>query len=947
MTTTLTNKHVKTFDDILKTYYNSFLKDIPQKNILAELNNITALSSMNIDGTTPVYTTDQLNKFIRNIINFNIKNFDNLKSEKTDTNMEFVGTKTDGKFVYNDKIKEVIIDKLNIINVIVDLLDAYKYCIDNENNGIVKSGYTDNVEIQSIQIVADTTRLYKTGAGAGMYPPVSEAPNAGYIKRIRFTNDAVGKEKTTLFLSIQSFNAKFVDNSNAVNNTLYNNLFRKFNGLTEEGTASANTVETAVTASILDDASSITPDVSNIDTTHIISNATYQRQIFLKSNVDATITNDGTRDSVNKYIIINFLKCLISIQPALRKQTVYALYYYYNFVQLYSTLVINICNVMYAKISDANQPFCIETINTTYSERFSRSISGIQITNAGSGYAFEAGKNFNFSTSHTTPSNQIKNAEYAQLPTIDGSLTLTRLPDITDRGKGYTESKEYSVTISSGTGSGAKIKTIIVPVAMANNRSSQSENIDRFEAVYINVITSISLLQRDIIKYGIDNNFKDKNIVIVDTTSTTTNSQLNAVRVKKNEDNKNKDKVIIIITHKQTIELLNKLENENDIVNNYYVYDNILKYNYLISGYENSTIVISGTTYNSVEITLDAYFSNDDANNANNDNSANNDKKYYDIFKNISNGLITSFSGGVAVLDAPSAGTFLSVNKKDLNQYRLDYNTNKVELSKLNEIIDMNERIVNNQKSLYDAQYNKNTFLNRQILIFNIIICIIVLILIIINVINVEKKHIKSISLACMGVILLLLVIYYISNVTYIESFAVNDKILKLKLAYAQTNLAAHGTTKKNTIDEIIGDINIKFISYFEKISVVLPSVDTTIFYKEIKDTTQADIYKKNYIDNILKSRISQSSNNMNALKYELENNKLYILTLLISSLIFVGLYNIYENYINDDKYVSLIIFISFLIFIIIISYYIINSNRKVRTTYKNIYWGPELSRDF
>ena len=49
MTTTLTNKHVKTFDDILKTYYNSFLKDIPQKNILAELNNITALSSMNID----------------------------------------------------------------------------------------------------------------------------------------------------------------------------------------------------------------------------------------------------------------------------------------------------------------------------------------------------------------------------------------------------------------------------------------------------------------------------------------------------------------------------------------------------------------------------------------------------------------------------------------------------------------------------------------------------------------------------------------------------------------------------------------------------------------------------------------------------------------------------------------------------------------------------------
>jgi hypothetical protein len=946
MTTTLTNKHVKTFDDILKTYYNSFFKDITHKDILEELNNITASTPMNIDdidGTTPVYTKDQLNKFIRNIINFDIKNFDNLKSLKRDTNMEFVGTNQDGTFAYNGKIKDVIIDKLNIINVFVDLLDAYKYCIDNENNGIVKSGYTDTVVIESIQIVADTTRIYN---GSATYPSVSQAPNAGYIKKIKYTGADDTTAKTTLFLSIQSFNAKFFNNDNTPNNTLYNDLFTKIIGATELGGGSETTaVEVLVTTDILPPTSSIAAKDSNTDTIHTISNSVYQRQIFLRTDVDTTITDDS-RKGLNKHIIKIFLKCLISIEPALRKQTVYALYYYYNFVQLYSTLIINICNVMYANVRNDNQlqPFCIETINTTYSEKYSRSISGVRISVPGSGYTDVAGvtKKFTFNTDHTSATNGRVNAVYEQLTKQPNVPTLTTLPNITNRGKGYTESLQYAVTVSPTGGSGAQITTIIVPVAKANNNNSQAENIDRFEAVYNNVITSITLLQNDIIRYGIDNNFRDKNIVIVDSTSTSAN----VVRVKKNLGNINNNKVIIIITNQQTIKLLDKLDNENDLVNNYYVYDNILKYNYLISDYYSSEITISGSIVSTREIILNAYFNNDDAISANNDID---DTKFYDIFKKKTGTALVDadFTADIHVLAVPDAGIFLSVNKKDLNQYRIDYNSNKIELSKLNEIIDMNERIVNNNKSLYDAQFNKNTFLNRQILIFNIIICIIVLILIIINVINIEKKHIKSISLACMGVILLLLVIYYISNITYIETFASNDKILKLKREYANTNPAAHGTTKKNTIDEIIGEINIKFISYFEKISVVLPSVDTTIFYKEIKDTTQSDIYKKNYIDNILKSKVSQSSNDMNALKYEVENNKLYILTLLISSIIFVGLYNIYVNYINDDKYVSLIIFISFLIFIIIISYYIINSNRNVRTTYKNIYWGPELSRDF
>ena len=216
------------------------------------------------------------------------------------------------------------------------------------------------------------------------------------------------------------------------------------------------------------------------------------------------------------------------------------------------------------------------------------------------------------------------------------------------------------------------------------------------------------------------------------------------------------------------------------------------------------------------------------------------------------------------------------------------------------------------------------------------------------NVVNIDKEHIKSISLACLGIILLLLVIYYISNITYIETFQTpTTEFTKLKRTYAITNAPTFASNKFKILDNLITGVNIKFSSYFEKIFIVLPSVDTTTMYREIKDTTQSESDKKKHIKALLLAKKDQSFNNMNALKYELDNNKLYILTLLISSIIFIGLYNIYINYITEDKYVSLIIFISFIIFIVILSYYIINSNRQVRSSYKNIYWGPELSTDF
>jgi NAD/NADP transhydrogenase beta subunit len=184
------------------------------------------------------------------------------------------------------------------------------------------------------------------------------------------------------------------------------------------------------------------------------------------------------------------------------------------------------------------------------------------------------------------------------------------------------------------------------------------------------------------------------------------------------------------------------------------------------------------------------------------------------------------------------------------------------------------------------------------------------------------------------------------SNITYIETFAVDSANIII-LKNTSGDITARNTNKVSALKTEIDKLNAQFIRYFETIMIKLPTSDSHDFYKEITSVINADIENKTYLDKILDFNKSQGNTNMDTLKYELENNKLYILTLLISSIIFIGLYNIYINYIDNEKYLSLMIFIAIIIFIVIGSYYIINSNRRVRTIHKNIYWGPQSSESF
>ena len=399
----------------------------------------------------------------------------------------------------------------------------------------------------------------------------------------------------------------------------------------------------------------------------------------------------------------------------------------------------------------------------------------------------------------------------------------------------------------------------------------------------------------------------------------------------------NGGRVTIRITDQNKIRILSKYNYSNDLINDYCVYDNKNKVYYNIL--DINDLSLDATPLFMIKI--NAVLAEIDLKDA---------EKGTVLFKN-NDGTLVNTNGTIS----NSTGKFLDIRKKDINAFKDEYYYNKKEINDLNSEISFNTNKVQRQKNLYDNQYNKNIFLTRQILIYNIIIAVIVLILIFINLMKLDKQLAKTISLGCFGAIILLFIIYITSNITYIETFTGTESDID-SILYSLTkkhydanslNSNTYNSTKITVLNKQINDLNKGFISYFEKIIITIPSADSVDFYREIKDNTHSEIDNKSYIRDLLNFNKSQGNNDMDTIKYEIENNKLYILTLLISSIIFIGFYNMYINYNISEKYISLIVFICIIIFIIISAYYIINSNKRVRTVYKHKYWGPETSKNF
>ena len=1046
---TLTNaRYIDIFDEKLRACNNTFFKTLQDDDLLNETNDIkNSATALNIAGGS-TYTTAQFNNFIRNIINFRIKNYTDLST--TGTNLEFVNkaaASSSSQYTFNDDIGNNIIDTLKILNVFVDILEAYKHCIDKDVTTI-NSGYFDDIEIDRIEVVSSGTRYYVSGSAV---PDVNTYKNVGYIRNTKTSTDA--SAKNVLYLSVQSFYT-------GLTTANYNNIFDKtlISGSYTENVTYYDIITTQIFN--VSDSANANPPLQGLE----LTKKDYARHYYDYSK--SVISKTGlTKDDRNKNVVSLLLKCLFNIDPKFRKQSVYALYYYYKFVQLYATLIINVSNVMYAKGDNTTQTTapCIDSYNTgdTYSiTNIEVTIEGIgytannqntliiangggsgaaanatadatggilvnsvKITNYGSGYTSAPNVNSDPSTPPTRKSNALAEAAgsvrkiYEDAATDSGTAnanstaadlvvqatangfsggdasiingerttalnnlinssitginkeidisgnyiayngsTLTNASIIASaKGNGasqiptgnstfdtyishlidkrkklliknkraemlVTAKSNYDTATGYATDRVAIYKSTIVPLAFKNISKAQDKNIDRLKEVIDDIEVKITSLITEIKSVAIDVNYEE--LVIL----------TNNVDAKINKNSNNNVVIMIAATSSTSPNNVNnpiiykwlKKYNENSsFKTDYSVYDKKNKIYYDIVSI-NDNLIDNSISYFAIEIK--AVFVADTL------------KPEYKVFYRYDNTLYGQYSAASPTAFT-TAGDFLQIKRKDINGFKDNYVESKKTIDTLNTNISLNTNRVNNQKNLYETQYNKNVFLSRQILTYNILICTIVVVLIGINVINMDKPLVKSISLACLGIIILLFVIYFMSNITYIETFVIDGSdIAKLKTDHVD---------KKTILENNIDKLNQQFIRYFEALIIILPTADSVDFYREITSVINADIENKTYLDKILDFNKSQGNTNMDTLKYELENNKLYILTLLISAIIFIGLYNIYINYIDNDKYLSLMIFIAIIIFIVIGAYYIINSNRRVRTIHKNIYWGPQSSENF
>ena len=895
--TTLTNTDITKFDEKLKIYNMNFFSVINgAEGLLSETTSIRDTVSLNIPTTSAAttYSTAQFATFIKKIVNFNIKNYDEAAAALNDRDLCFITKAAGGTITSNDNNRDNIISTLKVVNVFVDILEAYKYCIDKAEDATFDSGYRQDVFVNRIEIVSDKTRFYSGASNATMTPSANDR-NVGYIRTVTVN----GIDTKVLFLSIQSYKTSMITPANKYN---YDDLF------TYSGTS-----ELADNTNILTD-SSIGTKSPSVET--------YKYQRYESADDTATILTTGlTLAERNKNLIKLLIRTLYGLDITFRKQSVYSLYYYYKFVQLYSTFIIHVSNVMYNDVKKTSgetaSPFTIETYNMTTNKK-THGVSAFEKQYISPNTVANAVKITNYTISPAAGDIQPKTA--ATIDADGGTSGAGVTQGTIVRGKGYQQNPTVVLTPSTV----ERGRLTIVPVVYADTTITNDNNITRLEDVITEINDTVNLLLDELATYD------DSTTLNISTVSADPAAEKTAAYP-------SSDKLVTINVKMPRI--YNKLVIFNDlfdIVKDYIIYDKIHKYSYDIISIENT-----GT--NDFKIKINAVF-------AEADKGVNQNARLY---KDASDIAVSPTPTEAAPAIISHTGEFLELRMKDTNSYKTDYITTRNDISKLETDINFKSSKVTHQKNLYESQNNKKIFLERQILAYNIIIAVIVLILVGINVVKVDKEVVRTVSLSCFGVIILLFVIYFISNLTYVETFAAypsGKQLYDLSFTSFTADAAAESTYKTKKIKKlnaVISTLNAKFINYFEKLIITLPAADNYQFYKEISEIITNDKENKTFTNNSLDYSKNQNDNNINSIKYELENNKLYINTLLISAVIFIGLYNMYINYIKDDKYLTLFVFVCIIIFIVILSYYYITANRRVKTVFKSIYWGPEFSKRF
>jgi hypothetical protein len=302
----------------------------------------------------------------------------------------------------------------------------------------------------------------------------------------------------------------------------------------------------------------------------------------------------------------------------------------------------------------------------------------------------------------------------------------------------------------------------------------------------------------------------------------------------------------------------------------------------------------------------------------------------------------------------------VKITSKDIDK---DYNNIVSNTNTVEENINMYKTKIKNNTTLYELHKSRNNLLYNQVLSYLIIVAVLIAILVIINIANVEKPLIKSITLGCLVVIIILFMTYYIMNTLYIEEgFAVdtnykgyelcNDTFCKKNEAPSSPDPKKVNENHNSILQDKKAFVKNFLVSNANDIMLMITLTTPSIVNDSLKGnneklvTISKNIYnEKLYLNDVLYSKKSDSEMNVDVLKYENKNYDVYIVCILFLALIMVGSYTV--NIYTDNKYMDLLILIMVILFVCLFTYFVLYTNRIVRTVSTNYYWGNQYEDEY
>jgi hypothetical protein len=765
-----------------------------------------------------LYTVQMFKKFIHSVINNNISS-DAVSGYGTNTNNGMIKIKSgaNGFAVADLPNLKFVFACMNIINVFVDILDAYKYFIDNEPN------FKEYLKKINKIVLVPSTHRKQEHLMAGSSKTVADIPNIGYYI------NGPGFD-TMLFLAIKSYTSSHIN--------------KIFTGST------TNTLKTAPPAyTLASDGLFVSTTIThNVYVNQLADNSDKDN---FKINVSDTIsanylTENVSLENFQKRALNYFLKFLAQMKDDNTRIQVNALYFYYKYVQLYIILVFSTMNIV---------------LNNSASDTQSL-MKIIQYTP---------------NTAAGTSSNEVPpSTPYASNDAI--------FEDISSK----TTVGDFTYTINSAT---------------ANKGREHAATI--YENAVRHVQTNLTKLVGELYSLNIPTAFENNMIIRNDLSMKATYYSGDKIKLDFSELSGIVDVLNDIIRDGTKKPLLQ----ENHVIS--YagkVYDIVLL--------ESNYIYIRARFPNNNEMTYAAIPVFEPPNWSTLSSSHNDATSIY---------IIT-----------------VQIVPKGLVALRQEYRQGKIQLRDINEDIRYNTSKINSQKNMFEYEQNKDTLLRNQTYTYTVIIGLIVLAILVLQIIKVDQSTKEMAGMVFGGIIVIFFIVYYIINSTYMEEFKMKEGFFAIS---KPSDLpTASNTDKKDFLQLQIDSTNIRFIEYFQKVMIFLPVSESVDFYYELNSVIKSEKNDKTNIKEILEFKRSYGNSSIDVMRYENNNQQIFLSTLLVSALLFIILYNVAIY--SPSEYTNLIMFAGFIFAIIIFAYYLIFSSKTVRNRSNNKYWGPEFNKN-